>query len=157
MNLAGQLVISKSRFAQISEELKHVTVSKQTPRLLANAISLTHKILADTERRDGGHHSRADMEAIRVHARRMQIDLDSIRHEITERAEFRTGIHELFDAVHQLDRVADGIQKSVMETRMVPIGPLFGRFRRVIRDITRASGKDIQLSLIHISEPTRPY
>ena len=29
--------------------------------------------------------------------------------------------------------------------RMVPIGPLFSRFHRVIRDITRANGKEIHL------------
>jgi two-component system chemotaxis sensor kinase CheA len=28
---------------------------------------------------------------------------------------------------------------------MVPIGPLFGRFRRVIRDMSRANGKDVRL------------
>ena len=32
-----------------------------------------------------------------------------------------------------------------MDTRMVPIGPLFTRFKRVVRDITRANGKQIQL------------
>ena len=29
--------------------------------------------------------------------------------------------------------------------RMVPIGPLFARFKRVVRDITRANGKQIRL------------
>jgi two-component system chemotaxis sensor kinase CheA len=32
-----------------------------------------------------------------------------------------------------------------MDTRMLPIGPLFGRFKRVIRDITRGNGKQINL------------
>jgi two-component system chemotaxis sensor kinase CheA len=35
-----------------------------------------------------------------------------------------------------------------MDTRMVPIGPLFGRFKRVVRDITRVNNKDINL-VIH--------
>jgi two-component system, chemotaxis family, sensor kinase CheA len=33
----------------------------------------------------------------------------------------------------------------VMDMRMLPIGPLFNRFHRVIRDVTRANGKDIRL------------
>ena len=57
----------------------------------------------------------------------------------------RNLVNDLSEAVHQLDRVSDGIQKSVMDIRMVPIGPLFGRFKRVIRDITRSNGKDINL------------
>jgi two-component system chemotaxis sensor kinase CheA len=54
-------------------------------------------------------------------------------------------MNNLYDAIHQLDRVSDGIQKAVMDTRMIPIGPLFNRFKRVIRDITRANGKNIGL------------
>ena len=57
----------------------------------------------------------------------------------------RTSVNDLFEAIHQLDRVSDGIQQSVMDTRMVPIGPLFARFKRVIRDITRGNGKQIRL------------
>ena len=47
--------------------------------------------------------------------------------------------------VHQLDRVSGAVQQAIMDTRMVPIGPLFNRFKRVIRDITRSNGKNIQL------------
>jgi two-component system chemotaxis sensor kinase CheA len=57
----------------------------------------------------------------------------------------RGSINNLFEAIHQLDRVADGIQRNVMDTRMVPIGPLFTRFKRVIRDITRSNGKIVNL------------
>ena len=32
-----------------------------------------------------------------------------------------------------------------MSARMLPIGPLFGRFKRVVRDITHANGKNICL------------
>ncbi|OHB66529.1 MAG: hypothetical protein A2V70_05215, partial [Planctomycetes bacterium RBG_13_63_9] len=60
-------------------------------------------------------------------------------------AETRDLVRDLFEAIHQLDRVSNDIQQTLMETRMVPIGPLFTRFKRVIRDITRANGKDIQL------------
>ena len=47
--------------------------------------------------------------------------------------------------MHQLELVSDGIQQSVMNVRMLPIGPLLNRFRRVIRDITHVNGKDIAL------------
>jgi two-component system, chemotaxis family, sensor kinase CheA len=35
----------------------------------------------------------------------------------------------------------------VLDTRMVPIGPLFERFRRVIRDLSHSSGKEISLEI----------
>lgn len=62
-------------------------------------------------------------------------------------AQARDGAAELFEAVHLLGRVTDGIQQGVMNMRMLPIGPLFNRFHRVIRDLTRANGKDIRLQL----------
>jgi len=57
----------------------------------------------------------------------------------------RGSVADLFEAVHHLDRVTDGIHRGVMDTRMVPIGPLFSRFKRVVRDITRSNGKLIRL------------
>jgi len=59
----------------------------------------------------------------------------------------RDVVRALFEAIHQLERVSQGIQQSVMDTRMVPIGPLFTRFKRVVRDITRANGKDVRLEI----------
>jgi two-component system chemotaxis sensor kinase CheA len=44
--------------------------------------------------------------------------------------------------------VSDAVQKGVMDIRMVPIGPLFARFNRVVRDISRASGKQIRLEIV---------
>jgi two-component system chemotaxis sensor kinase CheA len=60
----------------------------------------------------------------------------------------RTVLNDLSEAVHQLDRVSDGIQNTVMDTRMVPIGPLFARFKRVVRDLARGNDKQIALELL---------
>ena len=43
--------------------------------------------------------------------------------------------------------MTDGIQKGVLETRMVPIGPLFDRFHRVIRDLRVLSDKEVALQI----------
>ena len=59
----------------------------------------------------------------------------------------RDGVGDLFEAIHLLDRISDGIQQGVMNMRMLPIGPLFSRFHRVIRDLTRANRKEIHLEI----------
>ncbi len=59
----------------------------------------------------------------------------------------RDGVGDLFEAIHLLDRISDGIQQGVMNMRMLPIGPLFSRFHRVIRDLTRANQKEIHLEI----------
>lgn len=55
---------------------------------------------------------------------------------------------ELVESVDQLTRVVDSLQRGVLGTRMVPIGPLFGRFRRSVRDIAHELGKQVTLELV---------
>jgi len=54
---------------------------------------------------------------------------------------------ELVEAIEMIELAGDGIQQAALGMRMVPIGPLFARFHRAIRDITRVSGKDIRLAI----------
>ena len=88
--------------------------------------------------RSGGS---GDAAALCRQARRLRHELESVRHDLQLLGEARSSLGDLFETIHQLDRISDGIQQGVMSTRMLPIGPLFGRFKRVIRDITRANGK----------------
>ncbi|SMF75339.1 two-component system, chemotaxis family, sensor kinase CheA [Tistlia consotensis] len=45
----------------------------------------------------------------------------------------------------EIERLALELRDSTMGVRMVPFGSLFGRFRRLIHDLSRELGKDIQL------------
>ncbi|MCO5784918.1 chemotaxis protein CheA [Pseudomonas sp. G11-1] len=55
---------------------------------------------------------------------------------------------ELAKAVGNLDVVTADLQASVMKTRMQPIKKVFGRFPRVVRDLSRSLKKEITLELI---------
>jgi two-component system, chemotaxis family, sensor kinase CheA len=87
------------------------------------------------------------LETVRSQARRIQHDLEEIRRDVEALAAVRSTVNDLFETIHLLDRVSDGIQQSVMDTRMLPIGPLFQRFKRVVRDISRSNGKNIRLEI----------
>jgi two-component system, chemotaxis family, sensor kinase CheA len=50
-------------------------------------------------------------------------------------------------AVREVSGLVEQLQDSVMRLRMVPVGHLFSRFPRVVRDLARASGKEIQLAM----------
>jgi len=54
---------------------------------------------------------------------------------------------ELGTAVANLDHVTTDLQNSVMKTRMQPVKKVFGRFPRVVRDLARKLGKEIELEL----------
>ncbi len=148
MNLAGELVISKARFSQIAERLKRSVSTRQSLSALDKVFAALGKLGESPSAAQSPAQLRSALESVRIQARRMQTDLESVRRDLETLASIHPVVHnDLAEAVHQLERVSDGIQQSVMDTRMVPIGPLFARFRRVIRDITRANGKDIRLNI----------
>ncbi len=148
MNLAGQLVINKARFARIGEGQRNAMVNKQTPHLVENACLTLDRIEKSTHLQSQQSASAKQFDSIRGDVRRLQNDLQAVHSDLQQLTELRTWMHDLFEAVHELGRVSDGIQKSVMDTRMVPIGPLFTRFKRVIRDITRTNSKEIDLQIL---------
>lgn len=147
MNLAGQLVISKARFNQLGENLRAAIPHKQCQHWMESTEQMCGKLLQSTDDSPGGL-SDKEISSIQIQMRKIQQNLKAIGTELQRVESVRTGMANFFEAVHQLDRVTDGIQKTIMDTRMVPIGPLFGRFRRVVRDISRNSGKEISLEIM---------
>jgi two-component system chemotaxis sensor kinase CheA len=145
MNLAGQLVINRARLSRIGEKLKQVTSTSYSTARTSGAEEALGTFEEWLDRSVQSQIPSAERELLRSCTRQLQLDLAAIQNELSLFRSARSTVQELGEAVHQLQRVSDGIQKSVMDTRMVPIGPLFQRFKRVIRDITRENGKEIRL------------
>jgi two-component system chemotaxis sensor kinase CheA len=58
---------------------------------------------------------------------------------------FEDLLRELDEASDQVDFTTTELQSAVMRTRMVQIGQVFGKFPRVVRDLSREFDKDIEL------------
>lgn len=54
---------------------------------------------------------------------------------------------ELTETLEQMDRVTTDLQTVVMKVRMVPIGQVFNRFPRMIRDLAKELNKEINLTI----------
>lgn len=50
--------------------------------------------------------------------------------------------------VQRLDAVTSSLQETVLRTRMQPIGNLFGKFPRVVRDLGRQLGKQVEITIV---------
>ncbi len=57
----------------------------------------------------------------------------------------RAGISELQEAASTLSRLVEEVRDSALTLRMVQIGATFNRFQRVVRDVSKELGKDIEL------------
>ncbi|MGD1066805.1 MAG: chemotaxis protein CheA [Vulcanimicrobiaceae bacterium] len=54
---------------------------------------------------------------------------------------------DLSESSALLARTTNEIQESIMKVRMVPIGQVFDRFPRMVRDLAKARGKEIHLEI----------
>ncbi len=54
---------------------------------------------------------------------------------------------ELLEAVHEVAGVSAQLQETIMDVRMLPIRNVFERFPRLVRDLARRQGKQIELVL----------
>ena len=71
--------------------------------------------------------------------------LITIYNDIEERYEGEKFLEELNQVVASISMVTTDIQLAVMKTRMLPIGRVFNKFPRMVRDLSRELGKDIEL------------
>ncbi len=55
---------------------------------------------------------------------------------------------EIGQMASDLDRVSDEIHLGVMRTRMQPLSKLFNRYPRLIRDLVRTCGKQVELEVV---------
>ena len=71
--------------------------------------------------------------------------LIKIYNDVEERYEGEKFLEELNQVVASVSMVTTDIQLAVMKTRMLPIGRVFNKFPRMVRDLSRELGKNIDL------------
>lgn len=57
------------------------------------------------------------------------------------------GGKEALEAQGQVERLSLDLQEQIMKVRMVPVGPIFRQYIRIVRDMAQANGKVIQLAI----------
>jgi two-component system chemotaxis sensor kinase CheA len=149
MNLAGELVITKARFVAIARGLDELFRGSNARSLTSDTRerleSLTRGLEGLAEIKSGS--ATGPLDRWSVHVRQLRDNFRAIQDELDLIREAREQLNSLAETIHSLGRVSDGLQKGVLDTRMVPIGPLFERFRRVIRDLSLDSNKEVILRI----------
>ncbi len=146
LNLVGELVVNRARLAQLAGELAPTFKKSGLTGRLTGTVDALRDLLRQAEgeattrgRPRGGPPAAAlELVAEQVAALEQQTLLWD---------ESRLAFDELTAAIDQLTRVSNSLQRGVLNTRMVPVGPLFNRFKRSVRDIARELGKRVRLEL----------
>ena len=70
---------------------------------------------------------------------------------LAQRAEEQYGVRELSREIKAqyavINRIAEEMQDAIMQVRMMPVSFVFQRFPRLVRDLSRKLGKEVQLIL----------
>jgi two-component system chemotaxis sensor kinase CheA len=139
LNLAGELLVNRARIAELLAAMGPLFRKSGHAGRSALVAESLRGIIQELDGADGVDPAAASAElADAVELLRQQTD--------TWNAGRRT-FSDLLAAVDQLTRVTKSLQHGVLSTRMVPVGPLFSRFRRSVRDIAGELGKQVTLEV----------
>ncbi len=150
----------KERRAQKKQEAKQeVTLTKEPPKTETPKAPKTEtkaKAKADTEENKAP--SIGVEQTVRVDVRRLdhlmnligelvlgKNRLIRIYSDVEERYDGEKFLEELNQVVSSISAVTTDLQLAVMKTRMQPVGKVFNKFPRMVRDLSRELGKSIEL------------
>ncbi|WP_208370892.1 chemotaxis histidine kinase/response regulator CheAY2 [Helicobacter pylori] len=152
----------KERRAQKKQESKpkqEVAPTKETPKTETPKAPKTEtkaKAKADTEENKAP--SIGVEQTVRVDVRRLdhlmnligelvlgKNRLIRIYSDVEERYDGEKFLEELNQVVSSISAVTTDLQLAVMKTRMQPVGKVFNKFPRMVRDLSRELGKSIEL------------
>ncbi|WP_267380544.1 chemotaxis protein CheA [Sphingomonas sp. GC_Shp_6] len=90
-------------------------------------------------------------ETVRVPAERLDALMDRVGELVIAQSRLSQLAHGCHDLVlrsvsEEIERLAGELRDTMMVLRMVPVASLFGRFRRLIHDLARDTGKTIELA-----------
>ena len=140
LNLTGELVIGRARLAQVAAV---VASDLQKRSALNEARDLMHGLghtLEHIEPLSDNKDLKQGVEEARA-AASLITEQDELWTDV------RRGFAQITEAIDQLTRISNSLQHSVLATRMVPVAPLFNRFKRVVRDLSDECGKKVDLDL----------
>ena len=141
MNLVSETVITKAvfnqtglQFADLQLKLQNLNaVYKEKQR---HAIEAIPKLLEEFQ---NGASSKEIRQAVNEEIGSLSGWFDGFENE------FKTTASKFRSSTQNLGRIASELQEGVMKIRMVPIGTIFNRFPRVVRDLSRDLGRQVDL------------
>lgn len=153
----GEILVASGRITDA--DLEHVLSSR---KMLGEAL-VEEKLVSENEIKvaleeqrqlqkiHADKRSQTDIASIRVKSERLDElmalvgELVTVHARVGEAASRIDESGELQQIVEQFGRLTDSLRNVAMNVRMVPVGPTFTGFRRLVRDLSAELGKEIEL------------
>ncbi len=151
---------TKSKTSKVPKELvAEKTIVKEEPAKLQPEKELTKTAVAPKDKEKGAPAASQIIDnTIRVDVKKLDDLLNIVSELVLGRnrlSQINLGIsfeyegtklaRDLAETTQQIDLMTTELQLAVMKTRMIKIGKVFNRFPRMIRDLTKKTGKEVQL------------
>ena len=145
MNLAGELVVNRARFVQIAQQMSETFKKSGLLGSLRDLCDQLQENLLEDSKTAAITHDQVVKAEKRLE---LQMGINTIQEQLQVLEHGRRSFLQLHEAIDHFSRVSDGLQRGVLDTRMVPVGPLFNRFKRTVRDISGELNKSVNF-VIH--------
>ncbi|WP_043231554.1 chemotaxis protein CheA [Bosea sp. LC85] len=144
LSLAGP--VDAKRPTTVESEAVAVVVTATAAPVNELQPALTER--ATGERSESIRRSEDKTSTVRVQAERLDELMDRVGELVIAQARLSQLAHSGTDLAiksiaEEIERLASGLRDSTMGVRMVPMGSLFGRFRRLVHDLSRDLGKPV--------------
>jgi len=141
---------------EITPETEPLAVSKVVETAALASVAPIRKAApeaASTEKADPSRRGDEKAATVRVQAERLDELMDRVGELVIAQARLSELAHSGTDLAiksiaEEIERLASGLRDSTMGVRMVPMGSLFGRFRRLVHDLSRDLGKPVEFVTI---------
>ena len=130
MNLAGELVIQKARLAGLVDSFQKLFGNNAIAKKLESIIYTVQ------------------MKSSFSDSASLLVDLEDIKHDILTIKAGSKLLDDLRVVQDHLGRTSSGLQRGILATRMIPIGPMFNRFQRMVRDLAQTTGKKFDFDIV---------
>jgi two-component system chemotaxis sensor kinase CheA len=156
MELSIEEAVAGAEGAEIDLDLPEMAVETSVPVATEPAAEAVPVSVAEPARKDSkadGKSAPADKSgggsSLRVAAERLDELMDRVGELVIAQARLSQIAASSSDGMlktiaEELERLSSGLRDTTMGIRMVPIGSIFSRFRRLVHDLSRELGKEIE-------------
>ena len=138
----------KADVAPPPSQLHKASAAPSSIKAMDKTVHGLNKTATSTALPANASHAPAKQDNIRVPVKTLDIlmslagELVLARNQLIQVGAEFSGLREINQ---QIDLVTTKLQESVMRTRMQPVGGVFNKFQRVVRDISQQLGKEVEL------------